>query len=90
MVDASDNVTVILVAVLFSFVVETSLIDNEGVSLSVMVTVPVASLIVPSDALLIVMVIVSSLSSVLSSVIDTANVLEVSPALNVKVPLFAV
>ena len=90
MVDASDNVTVIFVAVLFSFVVETSLIDNEGVSLSVMVTVPVASLIVPSDALLIVMVIVSSLSSVLSSVIDTANVLEVSPALNVKVSLAAV
>ena len=79
-----------MVAALLSSDVETSLIDKEGVSLSVIVTVPVASLIVPADALLIVMVIVSSLSSVLSSVIDTANVLEVSPALNVKVPLFAV
>ena len=90
MVDASDNVTVILVAALLSSEAVTSLIDKEGVSLSVIVTVPVASLIVPADALLIVMVIVSSLSSVLSSVIDTANVLEVSPALNVKVPFFAV
>ena len=64
--------------------------DNDGVSLSVIVIVPVESLIVPLDALLIVMVIVSLLSSVLSSVIDTENVLEVSPALNVRVPFVAV
>ena len=73
---------------LLSSVVETSLIDNEGVaSLSVIVNVAVESLIEPFDALLIVIVAVSLSSSNASSVIDTENVLEVSPALNVKVPL---
>ena len=72
--------------VLLSFVVETSLMDNDGVaSSSVMVNVAVESLILPSDALLIVIVAVSLSSSNASSVIETVNVLEVSPALNVKV-----
>ena len=79
------------VDVLLSFVVETSLIDNDGVaSLSVMVKVAVESLIEPFDALLIVIVAVSLSSSNASSVIETVNVLEVSPALNVKVSLAAV
>ena len=75
---------------LLSSDVETSLIDKEGVSSSVIVIVAVESLIVPSDTLLIVMFIVSLFSSVLSSVIDTEKVLDVSPALNVKVPFVAV
>ena len=67
------------------------MIDNDGVaSSSVMVNVAVASLILPSDALLIVIVTVSLFSSKESSVIDTVNVLEVSPALKVKVPFVAV
>ena len=48
---AADKVTVKFVEVLLSFVVETSLIDNDGVaSLSVMVKVAVESLIEPFDA----------------------------------------
>ena len=79
------------VDVLLSFVVETSLMDNDGVaSSSVMVNMAVESLILPSDALLIVIVDVSLSSSNASSVIETVNVLEVSPALNVKVSLAAV
>ena len=74
-----------------SFVVVGSLIDRDGVaSSSVMVRVAVESLILPSDALLIVIVNVSLSSSNESLVIDTVNVLEVSPALNVKVSLAAV
>ena len=58
------SVTVILVAVLLSSEVETSLIDNDGVaSSSVMVNVPVASLIVALDALDKVIVTVSFASS---------------------------
>jgi len=63
--------------VLLSFVVETSLMDNDGVaSLSVIVNVPVESLIIPLEALLMVMVAVSLASSVLSSAIVTVKVLK--------------
>ncbi len=62
---------------LLSFVVETSLMDNDGVaSLSVIVNVPVESLIIPLEALLMVMVAVSLASSVLSSAIVTVKVLK--------------
>ena len=90
MVDASDNVTVILVAALLSSEVETSLIDKEGVSSSVIVNVPVASLIVAFVALDKVIVTVSSASSKESAHTVTPIVPVVSPALIVKVPLVAV
>ena len=66
-------------------------IDKVGeASLSLSVRVAVASLILPAEALLIVIVTVSLFSSILSSVIETVNVFEVSPAANVKVPFVAV
>ena len=83
--------TVIFVAVLFSFVVDTSLIDNDGVaSSSVIVNVPVASLIVAFEALDKVIVTVSLASSNESARTVTAIVPVVAPALIVKVPLLAV
>jgi len=75
----------------FSLAAVTSLIDNVGASSSsVIVKVPVESLIIPLEALLMVMVAVSLASSVLSSAIVTVKVLEVCPAVKVKVPLAAV
>ena len=83
------SVTVILVEVLLSSEVETSLIDNDGVaSSSVMVNVPVASLIVAFDALDKVIVTVSLLHLHLVRTV-TGIVLYVSPALNVNVSLVA-
>ena len=80
-----------LVAVLFSFDVDTSLIDNDGVaSSSVIVNVPVESLIVAFDALDKVIVTVSFASSKASVRTVTGMVLVVSPALNVNVSLVAV
>ena len=88
---AAESVTVMLVAVLFSLEVVTSLIDKEGVaSSSVIVNVPVASLIVAFEALDKVMVTVSFASSNASVSTVTGIVLDVSPALNVKVPFVAV
>ena len=70
--------TVIFVAVLFSFVVDTSLIDNDGVaSSSVIVNVPVASLIVAFEALDKVIVTVSFASSKESDSTVTGIVLDV-------------
>ena len=90
LLETLERDTVMLVDALLSSDVETSLIDNDGVpSLSVIVNVAVASLIEPSEALLIVIVAVSSFSSVESSVTATVNVFEVSPALKVNVPLVA-
>ena len=80
-----------LVEALFSFDVETSLIDNDGVaSSSVIVNVPVASLMVAFVALDRVMVTVSFASSNASERTVTAIVPVVLPALIVKVPFVAV
>ena len=79
-----------LVAALLSFVVETSLMDNEGVSSSVIVNVPVASLMVAFDALDKVIVTVSFASSKVSARTVIGIVPVVSPALIVNVPLVAV
>ena len=80
-----------LVAVLLSSDVETSLIDNDGVaSSSVIVKVPVVSLIVALEALDKVMVTVSLSSSNESARTVTAIVPVVAPALIVNVPLLAV
>ena len=88
---AADKVTVMFVAALLSSDVETSFIESEGVaSSSVMVKVPVESLIVALDALESVMVTVSFASSKASAKTVTAIVLDVSPALKVRVPLVAV
>ena len=66
---------------------EISLIESEGaLSSSVIVKVPVASLILAFDALDKVRVTVSLFSSVLSPKTGTVNVFEVSPASKVKVP----
>ena len=68
-----------------------SLIDKFGaLSSSVIVKVPVASLILAFDALDKVRVTVSLFSSVLSPKTGTVNVFDVSPALKVRVPLAAV
>ena len=76
------------VEVLLSSDVETSLIDNAGVaSSSVMVKVPVESLIVAFEAFDKVMVTVSLGSSVESARTSIEIVFDVSPALNVSVPL---
>ena len=65
--------------------------DNDGaLSSSVIVNVPVASLIVAFDALDKVIVTVSLFSSKASARTVTGMVLDVSPALNVSVPLVAV
>ena len=88
---AAERVTVIFVAALLSSEVVTSLIDKEGVaSSSVIVNVPVASLILAFEALDKVIVTVSLASSNESARTVTGIVLDVSPALNVKVPLVAV
>ena len=80
-----------LVAVLFSFDVDTSLIDNDGVaSSSVIVNVPVASLIVAFDAFDKVIVTVSFTSSVVSARTVIGIVPVVLPALIVNVSLVAV
>jgi len=69
----------------------TSLIDNVGASSSsVIVKVPVESLIVALVGLDKVNVTVSLTSSVLSASTPTVNVPEVCPAVKVKVPLAAV
>ena len=63
------------------------MIDKDGVaSSSVIVKVPVASLILAFDALDKVRVTVSLFSSVLSPKTGTVNVFEVSPTSKVKVP----
>jgi len=75
----------------FSLAAVTSLIDNVGPgSSSAIVKVPVESLIVALVGLDKVNVTVSSPSKVLSSAIVTVKVLEVCPAVKVKVPLAAV
>ena len=80
-----------MVAALLSSDVETSLMDNEGaLSSSVIVKVPVESLIDALEAFDKVIVTVSLFSSVESASVVTAIVFEVSPALNVRVPLAAV
>jgi hypothetical protein len=79
-----------LVAALLSSDVETSLIDKEGVSSSVIVKVPVESLIVAFDALDRVIVTVSFASAVESARTVIGIVPVVSPALIVKVPFVAV
>ena len=80
-----------LVAALFSLDAVTSLIDKDGVaSSSVIVNVPVASLMVAFDALDKVIVTVSFASSKASERTVTAIVLDVSPALNVNVLFVAV
>ena len=84
-----DTVNVALPAL--SLAVVTSLIERLGVpSSSVMVSVPVASLMVALAALDNVSVAVSLLSSVLSARIGTLKVPLVAPAAIVKVPLVAV
>ena len=61
MPEAAERLTVNVAFPAVSFVVDTSLIDSEGaLSFSVIVNVAVASLIEPFDALLIVIVAVSS------------------------------
>ena len=68
-----------------------SLIDKFGaLSSSVIVKVPVVSLILALEALDKVRVTVSLFSSVLSPKTGTVNVFDVSPALKVRVPLAAV
>ena len=80
-----------MVAVLLSSEVETSFMDKDGVaSSSVMVNVPVESLIVAFDALDNVIVTVSFASSNESARTVIPIVPVVSPALIVKVPLVAV
>ena len=80
-----------MVAVLLSSEVDTSLIDNDGVaSSSVIVKVPVASLIVAFEALDKVIVTVSFASSNESARTVTAIVPVVAPALIVNVLLVAV
>ena len=75
---AAERGTVIFVAVLLSSEVETSFIDKDGVaSSSVMVKVPVESLIVAFDALCIVMMTVSFASSNASERTVTGIVLDV-------------
>ena len=79
------------VVALLSSDVETSLIDNDGVaSSSVIVNVPVASLMFAFDAFDKVIVTVSLFSSKESAKTVTAMVLDVSPALKVRVPFVAV
>ena len=88
--EAVERVTVILVEVLLSSDVETSLIDKDGVSSSVIVNVPVASLIVAFDAFDRVMVTVSFPSGDVSVRTVTGIVPVVAPALIVRVLLVAV
>ena len=89
--DAADRVAVKVALAAFSFDAVTSLIESDGAaSSSVMVRVPVASLI---DALLAfdsVKVAVSLASSVESASTGTVNVWVVVPAAKVSVPLDAV
>ena len=89
--DAADRVAVKVAFAAFSLDVVTSLIDRLGAaSSSVIVRVPVASLIVALEALDSVKVAVSLASSVLSANTGTVKVLLVSPAAKVSVPLEAV
>ena len=90
MAEAVDRVAV-KVAVPFSAPVVTSLIDRLGAaSSSVIVRLPVASVILALVALESVRVAVSLASSRASARMGTVKVLEVSPAAKVKVPLAAV
>ena len=91
MPDAADSVTVKVALAAFSFDVVTSLIESDGaLSSSVMVSVPVASLIVALLAFDSVKVAVSLASSVESANTGTVNVWVVVPAAKVSVPLEAV
>ena len=75
----------------FSFEVVTSFIERDGAaSSSVMVRVPVASLLVALLALDNVKVTVSLASSVVSASTGTVKVWVVVPAAKVRVPLEAV
>jgi hypothetical protein len=89
--EAADKLTVNVALAALSSAVITSSIDNAGgLSSSVIVKTPVASLIVALDGLDKVKVTVSLFSSVVSAKTGTLNVPDVAPALIVKVPLVAV
>ncbi len=91
MADAAESVAVKVELAALSSEVVTSLIESVGAeSSSVMVSVPVASLMVAFEALESVKVAVSLFSSVESLRIGTVKVPVVSPAEMVKVPLVAV
>ncbi len=91
MPEAADKVTVKVELAALSSEVVTSLIESVGAaSSSVMVSVPVASLMVAFEAFESVKVAVSLSSSVESPRIGTVKVPVVSPAEMVKVPLVAV
>ena len=91
MPDAADKVAVKVALAAFSFEVVTSFIERDGAaSSSVMVRVPVASLIDALLALDKVKVAVSLASSVESASTGTVNVWVVVPAAKVSVPLDAV
>ena len=91
MPEAADKVTVKVELAALSSEVVTSSIESVGAaSSSVMVSVPVASLMVAFEALDSVKVAVSLSSSVESLRTGTVKVPVVSPAEMVKVPLVAV
>ena len=91
MPEAAERVAVKVALAALSLEVVTSLIESVGAeSSSVMVSVPVASLMVAFEALESVKVAVSLFSSVESLRIGTVKVPVVSPAAMVKVPLVAV
>ena len=91
MPDAADKVAVKVALAAFSFEVVTSFIERDGAaSSSVMVRVPVASLMVALLALDNVRVAVSLASSVVSASTGTVKVWVVVPAAKVRVPLEAV
>ena len=91
MPEAAERVTVKVALAALSLEVVTSLIESVGAeSSSVMVSVPVASLMVALAALDNVSVAVSLFSSVESLRTGTVKVPVVSPAEMVKVPLVAV
>ena len=91
MPDAADKVAVKVAFAAFSFEVVTSFIERDGAaSSSVMVRVPVASLIEAFDAFDSVRVAVSLASSRLSASTGTVKVWVVVPAAKVRVPLEAV
>ena len=91
MPEAAERVAVKVALAALSLEVVTSLIESVGAeSSSVMVSVPVASLMVAFEALDSVSVAVSLSSSVESLRTGTVKVPVVSPAEMVKVPLVAV
>ena len=84
--EAADSEATRLVEAAFSFDVETSLMEIVGAgSLSVIVTVPVATAIVEFVGLAKAMVNVSSASSNVSLVILAVTVFDVSPGAKVRV-----